>query len=154
MDNNYILHLINPITMHTHYYHFSFDVKDIGKNFGNYDDAKRFITCLLLHTGAKIHSDVASTYILKYENRYQDFGKYLFPYLERELDGYYHFRISLIQFYRFTIIPVIASNPNESIQDKTEEQILNYKCDDKYAVETFKNFEAFVIGMQIEERPK
>jgi len=75
-------------------YQLSYDTLDCDRHFsGNYDEARRYILCVLANTPLKhISSYCASTIILDYDNE----EPRLFKYIRENLSSYFYYSISLV----------------------------------------------------------
>ncbi|OXG00024.1 hypothetical protein BC749_108143 [Flavobacterium araucananum] len=74
-------------------YHLSYDAIDVETDFKNYDEAKRYILCVLGNTGySSINSYCESTFIIEYD----DIQSKLFDYLQINLTEYFYYSVSLV----------------------------------------------------------
>jgi len=75
-------------------YNLSYDVKDYKNDFENYEEAKRYLHCVIGATGyQKIASPTQSTLIISYSVFESE---KLFTFLEKNLSKYFFYSISLV----------------------------------------------------------
>ncbi|ATN07350.1 hypothetical protein CRN76_19110 [Chryseobacterium indologenes] len=75
-------------------YNLSYDVKDYKKDFKDYDEAKRYLHCVIGSTNYhKITSPTESTLLIEYMKLEPE---KLFIFLEKNLSKYFFYSISLI----------------------------------------------------------
>lgn len=114
-------------------YHLSYDAKDLKENFGdNYDEAKRFIVCVLMQTKfVSIKSYTASTFIVHYNGNIKSFSDKLFKYLKSQLSPYFHYTISRIAKYDKSDKIILSYNANKNIEQDLDKLIANITCNFK-----------------------
>lgn len=110
-------------------YHFSYDTIDCEKHFTDYEEAKRYLLCVLWNTPIiKIESFTESTFILTYYIKGNEPTK-LFNYLNANLSKYFHFTISLIAINEIRKFYYEFSNKNNVLNVNLQNEWEDLTCE-------------------------
>lgn len=109
------------------HYHFSYDVYDLDSNFETYDEARRFLLCVIKNTSpTDVHSYNASSLIISYDQVQPN----LFDYLHNNIGPYFYFTLSLIAFTEGPkYVPMVYKFPNKSLDIALQGDLKNLTCD-------------------------
>ncbi|RWX00259.1 hypothetical protein [Flavobacterium cerinum] len=105
-------------------YHFSYDVINYEKDFGSYDEARRYMLCVLSNTGfVDIASYNASTFIIEYDKDTST----LPDYLHTNLSKYFYYSLSLVG-KQAEGTEMINHHPDMGLDIKVKKEIRNLDC--------------------------
>ncbi len=105
-------------------YHFTYDVREVEKNFDNYAEAKNYLLCVFSQTPlTSITAVNASTLILEY-NKPQT---RLFEYLKENLSKHFYYVISAIDKNKDNLL-IMQSHRDATLGKNFEVEWKNLEC--------------------------